>query len=92
MIVRIMGEGQLELPDSALEELNTLDAEVEAAVESEDEAAFVPALERLLAAVRAAGTPVAEDFLHDSDLILPPSDASLAEVRAMLEDDGLIPG
>ena len=92
MIVRIMGEGQLELPDSALEELNSLDADVESAVEADDQAAFEPALERLLAAVRAAGTPVPDDFLHDSDLILPPSDATIAEVRAILEDDGLIPG
>lgn len=92
MIVRIMGEGQLELPDSALEELNALDATVESAVEADDQAAFASALEQLLAAVRAAGTPVPDDFLHDSDLILPPSDATIAEVRAILEDDGLIPG
>ena len=28
----------------------------------------------------------------DSDLILPPSDATIDEVRELLSDDGLIPG
>jgi hypothetical protein len=92
MIVRIMGEGQLEVPDAALEELNALDAAVEQAVEASDEAAFATALEELLAGVRKAGSPVPADFLHDSDLILPPADATIDEVRAMLADDGLIPG
>ena len=92
MIVRIMGEGQLELPDSALDELNALDAAVETAVEAGDVDRFTPALQELLDAVRRLGSPVAEDFLHDSDLILPPADADIDEVRAMLADDGLIPG
>jgi hypothetical protein len=35
-----------------------------------------------------------DDTLHDSDLILPPADATLDEVRALLADtdEGLIPG
>ena len=92
MIVRIMGEGQLELPESALEELNALDAAVENAVEGGDVDTFTTALAELLTSVRRLGSPVPEDFLHDSDLILPPADASIDEVRAMLSDDGLIPG
>jgi hypothetical protein len=34
---------------------------------------------------------VPDDALVDSDLILPPSDASLEEVRGLLGDEGLIP-
>jgi hypothetical protein len=30
--------------------------------------------------------------LEESDLILPPQDASMDEVRRMLTDEGLIPG
>ena len=37
MIVRILGEGQLEVADDQLERLNALDAEVETAVEAGDE-------------------------------------------------------
>ncbi len=92
MIVRILGEGQLEVGDDRLGALNELDEKVEAAVESGDEAAFETALAALLDGVRRNGTPVAEDLLHDSDLILPPADATIAEVRELLEGEGLIPG
>jgi hypothetical protein len=63
-------------------------------VESGDEEAFTTALAALLDGVRRSGQPLAPDSLEDSDLILPPSDASLDEVRALLTeaDDGLIPG
>ena len=57
MIVRILTEGQWDVADSDLEHLNTLDAEVESAVESGDTATFASRLDALLTAVRAAGCP-----------------------------------
>jgi hypothetical protein len=45
----------------------------------------------LLDAVRQQGDRVDDDSLEESDLILPPSDATLEEVRALLGDEGLIP-
>lgn len=92
MIVRILGEGQFEIADDQLDALNKLDSAVESAVESSDETAFGESLTALLEGVRRAGTPVAEDSLDDSDLILPPADATIEEVRGLLEGDGLIPG
>jgi hypothetical protein len=92
MIVRILGEGQLQVEDSANDELNGLDAELEKAVNAGDEQAFQPALNALLDRVRALGTPLADDALEPSDLILPYSDAGLEDVREMLTDEGLIPG
>lgn len=92
MIVRIMGSGQLEVDDAQLDELNRHDAAVEQAVSAGDEAAFRAALTALLDAVRRAGTPVADHELVDSELILPPDDATIADVRQLLDDDGLIPG
>jgi len=92
MIIRILAEGQLEVPDSELAALNELDAGVENAVESGDVDGFTEALAGLLTTVRAAGTPLPDDSLEDSDLILPPADATIDEVRALLNDDGLIPG
>lgn len=92
MIVRILGEGQRRLPDAEMDRLNELDAAVEAAVGAGDEAAFGPALVALLDAVRGVGEPLPDESLEDSDLILPPADATLDEVRQMLNDDGLIPG
>jgi hypothetical protein len=92
MIVRILGEGQLEVTDEQVGRLNELDDAVEAAVEAGDEDAFRSSLEALLSAVRSAGSPLADESLEDSDLILPPADATLEEVRELLADDGLIPG
>ncbi|MGW7439798.1 PspA-associated protein PspAA [Streptomyces sp. NPDC054849] len=92
MIVRIMGEGQVELADSHFAELNTLDDELLTEMESGDAEGFRRTLGALLEAVRRLGKPLPDDSLEPSELILPASDASLDEVRAMLRDDGLIPG
>jgi hypothetical protein len=92
MIVRILGEGQLQVDDSASAELNSLDAALERAVNSGDETAFRSALMALLDRVRALGTPLAAETLEPSDSILPRADADVEEVRSMLADDGYIPG
>ena len=92
MIVRILGEGQFDIGDAATSELNRLDTELEAAVNRNDAAAFTAALQGLLDQVRAQGSPLPVDTLEESDLILPPQDASMDEVRRMLTDEGLIPG
>ncbi|MEU3400901.1 PspA-associated protein PspAA [Streptomyces filamentosus] len=92
MIVRIMGEGQRELADGHVAELNGLDDELLAEMESGDEDGFRRTLGALLAAVRRLGTPLPDDALEPSELILPAPDATLEEVRTMLSDDGLIPG
>ena len=92
MIVRIMGEGQLELDDSQLRELNSLDDALSTAIEGGDDSAFRAALSALLEAVRSGGTPVADDALVDSDLVLPYEDADIDEVRELLSGEGLIPG
>ena len=55
VIVRILGEGQFDVPEDALTRLNALDAAVEAAVEAGDEAAFTSALAALLDGVRTSG-------------------------------------
>ncbi|WP_405781390.1 hypothetical protein [Streptomyces sp. NBC_00859] len=92
MIVRIMGEGQMELADSHLTELNKLDDDLLVQVQGGDEAGFRRTLHALLDKVRELGTPLPDDSLAPSELILPPADATLADVREMLNDDGLIPG
>ena len=92
MIVRILGEGQWDVADEHVEALNRLDTEVERAVEAGDEPVFASTLGELLTAIRTAGRVLPDDSLLDSDLILPPADATLEEVREMLGDEGLIPG
>jgi hypothetical protein len=92
MIIRILGEGQLRVDDSATDELNVLDAALERAVNAGDEQAERAALTALLDRVRSLGTPLAEDAIEPSDLILPYADAGLEDVRGMMAGEGLIPG
>jgi len=92
VIIRIMGEGQLKLEDSSVDELNKLDADLEKAVESSDQAAFGPALHALLARARDVGVALPPDAIEPSELILPREDATMDEVRELMTDGGLIPG
>ncbi|MFF5257379.1 hypothetical protein ACFY4C_00430 [Actinomadura viridis] len=91
MIVRIMGEGQLDIAPGDLTALNKLDDELEAAIDSGDETRFRTALHDLLDNARQVGRVLPEDSLEPSELILPPADAAMDEVRKMLGDEGLIP-
>ncbi len=91
MIVRIMGEGQVELADDHFVELNELDDVLLKEMESGDGPGFRTTLHALLDKVRELGSPLPDDSLEPSELILLTPDASLEEVRAMLSDDGLIP-
>ncbi|MEV8631890.1 hypothetical protein AB0395_09555 [Streptosporangium sp. NPDC051023] len=92
MIVRIMGEGQIEIAEGDLDVLNALDGELEAAIAAGDEDSFRSRLHDLLDKVRHVGKALPDDSLEPSELILPPADASMDEVREMLGNEGLIPG
>ena len=92
MIIRISTEGQYEVGDSTVPELNELDNEAVVACDSDDEARFREAFDKLLTLVRAKGRRLGEDELEGSDLILPPPDVSLEEAKSEFSGDGLIPG
>ena len=92
MIVRILGEGQFDVPDDDLDGLNDLDDELQSAVEAEDTDRFTTALGELLARVREHANPHDLDDLVPSDVVLPGTDSTLEDVRDLLSDDGLIPG
>ena len=91
MIVRISNEGQYRLDDSLHDRLDALDDAVVAAVEGDDEDGYHAAFEELLQLVRSEGTELAGDDLHESALILPPPDLTLAEAGEQFTGDGLIP-
>ncbi len=94
MIVRILSEGQFVVPDEMVDELNILDDKIMVAVENGDQAALDEALKALLDHVNEQATPVDEDLLIDSDVILPPRGSTVAELRDLFagNNDGLIPG
>jgi PspAA-like protein len=91
MIVRISGEDQYVLPDSAKDRLNELDRAVAAVVEQGQPDGFAAAYAELLDFVRARGKRVAADELEGSDVILPPADLSFEEAARDFTGEGLIP-
>lgn len=91
MIVRIATEGQYELPDEDVDRLNELDNELVAIVEAGEEERFGEVFASLIELVRSDGTPVADDVLEESDVILPPPDLTFAEAGEQFSGEGLIP-
>ncbi|HEX7292766.1 MAG TPA: hypothetical protein VF250_16720 [Conexibacter sp.] len=91
MIVRISGEGQFELADDVVERLNALDNEAVAAVEAGEQARFTDLFGQIVALIRGEGSPLADDDLRGSDVIVPPPDTSFEEARHEFTGDGLIP-
>jgi hypothetical protein len=92
VIVRIATEGQYEVGDADVSALNDLDNDAVVACDGQDEQHFHEAFDKLLQFVRTKGTPVSEDTLEASDVILPPPDVSFDEARAEFSGEGLIPG
>jgi len=91
VIIRILGEGQLEIPTEAMDELNALDDALTSAIDSNDQEAFRSGLSQLLTGIREKGSVLADDYLGPSDLVLPGEDATVEEVKELLTDEGLIP-
>ena len=91
MIVRIATEGQYRLPEDDGETLNDLDNQAVTAVEGGDEDRFHEVFEQMLDLVRRAGSPLDEDELEESDVIIPPPDISFVEAAAEFTGEGLIP-
>ncbi|HEX8067532.1 MAG TPA: hypothetical protein VF520_13520 [Thermoleophilaceae bacterium] len=91
MIVRIAAEGQYELPDDVAAKLNELDNEAVAAVEAGDEPRFHELFDRMIGLVESDGSPVPDEELVESQVIIPPRDLSFDEARNEFTGDGLIP-
>ena len=91
MIVRILTEGQFNLPGAFIDELNELDNKLVEVVEQDDQENFSPALAALLDLVREKGTPVPVDELVESDLVLPEPDITLKEAEELFVGEGLVP-
>lgn len=91
MILRILTSGQYELDDATVAELNDVDDKLIDAVESGDEASFTQALHLIHTTVVTKGKQLPDDYLGPSELVLPDLDATMKEVRALLDEEGLIP-
>ena len=92
MIVRILTEGQFQLPGAYIDELNEIDNRLVEVVEVEDEEGFNRLLKEMLDLVRNSGKPVGVDELVESDVVLPDPDITLVEAEELFTGEGLLPG
>jgi hypothetical protein len=92
MIVRILTEGQFNLPGAYIDDLNAIDNKLVEVVEAEDREGFERNLKEMLDLVRNNATPVAVDELVESDLVLPEPDITLEEAEELFTGEGLLPG
>lgn len=92
MIVRLMHEGQYQVPDSLLDELNAADDRALAALADGDVEGLNASIEEMWKLVRSNGEAIpAEALTPGSDAIVPPSDLTLEEAHELLHGEGLIP-
>jgi signal transduction histidine kinase len=92
MIVRIQGEGQWELSDAQIKEIDKIDDQVVEVVRGHDERRFEGLVKQMLDYVRSKGRALKPEEIVESDLILPPADATIDEVKSLFEHEGLIVG
>lgn len=92
MIVRILTEGQYNLPGAYIDDLNRIDNELVEVVAAENKAEFERVLKLMLDLVREKGSPVPLDEIVESDLVLPEPDITLLEAEEMFVGEGLLPG
>ena len=91
MIVRILTEGQFNLPGAYVDELNEIDNRLVEVVENDDDEQFPVVLKSMLDLVRQNGAPVPVDELVESDLVLPEPDITLQEAEEIFTGEGLLP-
>ncbi|MCI0440088.1 MAG: hypothetical protein L0177_13305 [Chloroflexi bacterium] len=92
MIVRILTEGQYNLPGRYVDDLNKIDNRLVEAVEAENREQFEKLLQQMLDVVRKHGKPVPDDEIVESDLLLPEPDITLEEAEELFTGEGILPG
>jgi hypothetical protein len=88
VIIRILGDGQYQAPESLAGRLDGIDALIDTDLLAGDPGAFREHLAALIDLVRAEGTRLEEDVLAGSDIVIPPADITLDELRALIAGEG----
>ena len=91
MIVRILTEGQYDLPSEYLDELNNIDNQIVELVAEKSRIEFESMITKMLDLVREKGTPVPIDEMVESDIVLPEPDITLDEAAELFTGEGIVP-
>ena len=91
MIVRILSEGQYNLPGAFVDRLNEIDNEIVEVVGDGDRESFRKLLDEMLDHVRNNGAEVPVEELVESDVVLPEPDITLEEAAELFTGEGILP-
>lgn len=91
MIVRILTEGQYDLPSEHLDELNNIDNQIVDLVAKNSRVDFETLITKMLNLVREKGTPVPIEEMVESDIVLPEPDITLDEAAELFTGEGIVP-
>jgi hypothetical protein len=87
VIIRILGEGRYDVPESQLQKIEQLDSRLVAAIDGDDEAAFSATLAELIKTVRGSGKLVPADDVQASSQVVPHEGSTLSEVKELLAQE-----
>lgn len=85
MIVRILDDGQYDIPDTETAAIDQLDTELIKAVEAGDDARYRTLVGAIIEAVHRSGRRLPGEYLGPSQLIVPGAHTTRAETAALLE-------
>lgn len=92
MIVRILTEGQYNLSESHIDDLNRIDNMLVEVVEKNSQVEFEQLLHQMMELVRINGEKLPDDELLESDLVLPTPDLTIDEAKEYFSGEGILPG
>src|SRR5215472_14415442 len=90
MIVRIPGEGQWEIHGEMLDDLDRCDQALIQALHDADASGFEAAIGEMTRSVRTHGRRLSPEELVESDLVLPPADATLEEIEPLFVNEAVL--
>lgn len=81
MIIRIVSEGQYEIPSSFFDELNAIDNSIVELVSQGNEIEYREELSKLIDMIKTNGKQLDDSDIVESNIIVPPSDLTFEEAK-----------
>lgn len=89
MIIRIVSEGQYEVPSSLFDELNVIDNTIVELVSKGNEEEYGQELSKLIGMIKTNGKKLDDSDIVESSIIVPPSDLTFEEAKEIFTGVGV---
>ncbi|WP_292469002.1 hypothetical protein [Methanolobus sp.] len=89
MIIRIVGEGQYEVPSALFDELNAIDNKIVDLVSQDNKEEYNNELSKLISMIKSSGKQLDDVDIVESDIIVPPGDLTFEEAKDIFTGVGI---